>query len=115
MNVETEKYDTYRCRLRLEVPIDPALCLLLEDIKLSVDVVGRIGLQLLRPLVDEISIGARSNICAGVICAIRLALGVCPVISCANAVSVLWIVSRSVTWMLPMEAHQCISAVCHST
>jgi len=107
--------NAYRCRLRLEVPVDPALRLLLEDIKLSVDVVGRISLQLLRPLFDETSISARSNICAGVICAIRLALGVRPVISCANAISVLWIVSRSVTRVLLVEAHQCISAVCHST
>lgn len=105
--------NAYRCRLRLEVPVDPALCLLLKDIKLSVDVVGRIGLQLLRPLVDETSIGTRSNICAGVIRAIRLALGVCPVISCANAISVLRVV-RSVTQVLLVEAHQCISAVCHS-
>jgi hypothetical protein len=107
--------NAYRCRLRLEVPVDPALRLLLEDIKLSIDVVGRIGPQLLRPLVDEASIGARSNICAGVIRAIRLALRVCPVISCANAISVLWIVNRSVTRVLLVEAHQCISAVCHST
>jgi hypothetical protein len=106
--------NAYRCRLRLEVPVDPALCLLLKDIKLSVDVVGRIGLQLLRPLVDETSIGTRSNICAGIIRAVRLALGVCPVISCANAISVLRVVSRSVTQVLLVEAHQCISAVCHS-
>jgi hypothetical protein len=107
--------NAYRCRLRLEVPVDPAPRLLLEDIKLCVDAVRRIGLQLLRPLVDETSIGARSNICAGVIHAIRLALGVCPVISCANAISVLWIVSRSVTRVLLIEAHQCIGAVYHST
>jgi hypothetical protein len=107
--------NAYRCRLRLEVPVDPALRLLLEDIKLSIDVVGRIGLQLLRPLVDETPVGTRSNVCAGVICAIRLALGVCPVISCANAISILWIVSGSVTRVLLVEAHQCISAVCHST
>jgi len=107
--------NAYRCRLRLEVPVDPALRLLLEDIKLSIDVVGRIGLQLLRPLVDETSVGTRSNVCAGVICAIRLALGVCPVISCAYAISILWIVSGSVTRVLLVEAHQCISAICHST
>ena len=106
--------NAYGCRLRLEVPVDPALRLLLEDIKLSVDVVARISLQVLQPLVDETSIGARSNICAGVIRAIHLVLEVCPVVSCADAISVLWIVSRSVTRVLLVEAHQCLSAVCHS-
>lgn len=75
--------------LGLEVPPEPALCSLLEDVELGVDVVACVGLVLLGPVVDPVDVGTRA-VRGGVrVAAVGVALAVGSVVAGPDAVAVL--------------------------
>lgn len=83
--------------LGLEVPPEPALGLLLEDVELGVDVFDGVGLVLRGPLVDVVDGGAATDIVGAEVGTVSLALAVGAVVAGTDAVTVLFF---SVTWVL---------------
>lgn len=76
--------------LGLEVPPEPALGFLLEDVELGVDVFDGVGLVLRGPLVDVVDGGAATDIVGAEVGTVSLALAVGAVVAGTDAVTVLF-------------------------
>ena len=68
----------------LKVPEDPTLGVLLESADLSLNVIRGGGFEVLIPLIDEVLVCARANVCGGFAW-----LRVCAVISSTNTIAIL--------------------------
>jgi hypothetical protein len=90
---QSEEVPLGRC-LGLEVPEDPARSLFFADVDLGADVVRGGGLEVLRPLVDEVDIRARSDVFGALVAAIVRGTREGAVVAGADAVAVLRLLVR---------------------